>query len=433
MEKKPQGTIIFRYGNKGTRFYIVLGGEVSVLLLRETKVEMTFLNYVRYLLLLKVLKEDELAKKIISANPKSTFRISEKDIDIYYDNIISFINKYYNIVTLNESDIIENSKNESNNKNNKENYELEDPKGLYDFNNNLIFESIKNKKIAKKYTLEGESKLKSSLQKLKAKKSLLLNLDDKKENQNSFSDKSSENSKNKESSEKNPDNIKLVKFVNIKKSDEDSKEKDISKEEKPLGIKYKATKKIPNYLELDICTFGPSDISKLVNFVIKGLEVFYSKINNVHNVEEYIRNCAVHPSLKYCDKYSKKEKLTVFQYFEITKKKEGDTFGELALQHNDNKRTGTMIATKDLVLGYLSKNDYNNCLRGVEMKKRKIEANFIMSFSLFDEMNWVNFEKTYFNFLKKENLTSGQIIINQNEKAEKIYFIMEGQIEITTN
>jgi hypothetical protein len=246
IEKKSQGTIIFRFGNKGTRFYIVLGGEVSVLLLRETTVEMTFLNYVRYLLLLKILKEDELAKKIISANPKSTFRISEKDIDIYYDNIISFINKYYNIVTLNESDIIENSKNESNNKNNKENYELEDPKGLYDFNNNLTFENIKNKKFAKHKTLEGESEIKSSLQKLKAKNSLLFNLDDKNENQNSNSEKSSENSKNKESSEKKVDNIKLLKFQKIKKADEDSKEKDISKEEKPLGIKYKATKKIPN-------------------------------------------------------------------------------------------------------------------------------------------------------------------------------------------
>ena len=282
---------------------------------------MTFLNYVRYLLLLKLLKEDELAKKIISANPKSTFRITEKDIDIYYDNIISFINKYYTIVNLNESDIIENTKNESNNINNQEKDELEDPKGLYDFNNNLTFESIKNKKIAKKYTLEGESKLKSSLQKLKAKKSLLLNLDDKKENKNSFSDKSSENSKNKESSEKHPDNIKFVKFAKIQKADEDSKEKDISKEEKPMGIKYKATKRIPNYLELDICTFGPNDISKLVNFVIKALEIFYSKTNKVSIVEEYIRNCAVHPSLKYCYKYSKKEKLTVFQYFEKKKKK----------------------------------------------------------------------------------------------------------------
>ena len=434
MEKKPQGTIIFRYGNKGTRFYIVLGGEVSVLILRETTVEMTFLNYVRYLLFLKVLKEDELAKKIISANPKSTFRITEKDIDIYYDNIISFINKYYSVVTLNESDIIENTKNESKNINDQEKNEPEDPKGLYDFNNNLNFESIKNKKIVKHHnTLEGESKIKSSLKKLKAKNSLLLNLDDKKENQNSFSEKSSENSKNKESPDKNAENIKVVKFAKIKKTDDDSKEKDISKEEKPAGIKYKATKRIPNYLELDICTFGPNDICKLVNFVIKCLEIFYSKINRINSVEEYIRNCAVHPSLKYCDKYSKKEKLTVFQYFEVTKKKEGDTFGELALQHNDNKRTGTMIATKDLVLGYLSKTDYNNCLRGVEMKKRKIEVNFIMSFSLFDEMNWVNFEKTYFNFLKKENLTSGQIIINQNEKVENIYFIMEGQIEITTN
>ena len=59
--------------------------------------------------------------------------------------------------------------------------------------------------------------------------------------------------------------------------------KEISREkEKALYIKYKATSKIPNYLDLDISTFAPSDISKLVNFVIKNLEAKYSiyKIKN---------------------------------------------------------------------------------------------------------------------------------------------------------
>ena len=66
------------------------------------------------------------------------------------------------------------------------------------------------------------------------------------------------------------------------------------------------------------------------------------------------------------------------------------------------------------------------------MKKRKSDINFIKSFSLFEEQNWTHFEKQYFNYFKKENLQNGQIIINQNQKLENIYFIMEGQIEIST-
>ena len=221
-----------------------------------------------------------------------------------------------------------------------------------------------------------------------------------------------------------------MKFKKIK-SNENSRE--FSKEKQPISIKYKATSKIPNYLELDIGTFGPSDCSKLVNFVIKSLENFYSKTNKVASLEEYINNCYIDESLTVSEKFDKKENIIIYQYFEITRKREGDIFGELALQHNDNKRTATMICTKDSVFGYLSKHDYSNCLRGVEMKKRKNEVNFIMSFSLFDENNWVNFEKTYFNFFKKDYLTSGQVIINQNDHIDNIYFIMEGQVEITTS
>ena len=54
MDKKSSGSIIFRYGNKGTGFYIVLGGEVRVLILREKNVEFNNLNYIKYLLYLKI-------------------------------------------------------------------------------------------------------------------------------------------------------------------------------------------------------------------------------------------------------------------------------------------------------------------------------------------------------------------------------------------
>ena len=438
MDKKPNGSIIFRYGNKGTRFYIVLGGEVSVLILREKTVQINNLNYLKYLLYLKVIKEDELAKKIITANPKTSFKITEKYLDIYYEAIIAFINKYYIAVPINETEI-----NEKENLgktifkySNQEIKEDEYPKGLYDYNNNLAFESLNNKgnqnnknfqKFYRHNTF-GENKINSIL-KLKYKNNLIDNEEKDKRSENENSDESND----KSFLEKNQDNIKK-KFKKMKSIKQNETSKDISKEkEKSLFIKYKATSKIPNYLELDISTFGPSDCSRLVNFVIKNLENFHSRTNKVSSLEEYINNCYIDDSLTKSDRFDKKEQITIFQYFEITRKKEGDIFGELALQHNDNKRTATMIATKDSVFGYLSKNDYSNCLRSVEMKKRKNEVNFIMSFNLFDENNWVNFEKTYFNYFKKEYLTSGQIIIDQNEIIENIYFIMEGQIEITTN
>ena len=65
LEKKAKGSVLFRYGNKGAKLYIILGGEISVLILKETIVELTLLNYIKYLLYLKIIKEDELAKKLL--------------------------------------------------------------------------------------------------------------------------------------------------------------------------------------------------------------------------------------------------------------------------------------------------------------------------------------------------------------------------------
>ena len=181
-----------------------------------------------------------------------------------------------------------------------------------------------------------------------------------------------------------------------------------------------AKSKIPNYFELDIGSLGPYDLANLINFMILNLENFSHRVTKVNSVEEYIKMCSIDENLKIIDKNKKIEKLTIFKYFEITKKLEGEIFGELALQHEDNKRTATMIVTKDSTFGYISKSDYNLSLKTIEIKRRKRDINFIMSFSLFGEKSWVNFEKQYFNFFKKENLVSGQTIINQNESIKNI-------------
>ena len=117
LEKKSKDTILFRHGNKGNKFYIVLEGEVSVLILKEleNKVEISFKRYFVHLLLLKLLKEDELINKTINSNEKIKYHFEDTDFNSYYERIVTFVNKYM-------SDALKSQKNkeEENNKKIKE-------------------------------------------------------------------------------------------------------------------------------------------------------------------------------------------------------------------------------------------------------------------------------------------------------------------------
>ena len=457
LEKKQKGSILFRYGNKGNRFYVVLSGEISVLILKEVDVELTFLNYIKYLLYLKVIKEDELAKKIIATNSITNFKLTERHLDKYYEDILSFINKYYSITSFNINEFQEKKimsvkkiyklgsrfnsfvDNEFNFKNE---YKIDNIKQI---NSHLRLSAKDFKSFRRQYTID-ESKLNSDV----LHKSNILSMQKKEEADEILEEKVKQGKekvwKNKEENEElgltsnsqliddlkqKEEGSKIIKEVDNNLENNREELFEINDESNPK-IKYMAKSKIPNYFELDIGSLGPYDLANLINFMILNLENFSHRVTKVNSVEEYIKMCSIDENLKIIDKNKKIEKLTIFKYFEITKKLEGEIFGELALQHEDNKRTATMIVTKDSTFGYISKSDYNLSLKTIEIKKRKRDINFIMSFSLFGEKSWVNFEKQYFNFFKKENLVSGQTIINQNESIENIYFIMKGQIEIST-
>ena len=177
------------------------------------------------------------------------------------------------------------------------------------------------------------------------------------------------------------------------------------------------------------------EIKEIIHYYIDLKEKIDSKPKNI-TVRQYIKSTYLyspyHTNLKNEDFY-KTDEFLLFKYFEITVKKAGQSFGELALQREDNKRTGTMITVTDCILGVLSRDDYNIYLGDIEIKKRKNEINFIMSFSIFDKMNKIVFENRFFNFFTRENFIQGKNIIVQNRKINKVYFIMEGQFEISTN
>jgi CRP-like cAMP-binding protein len=70
-----ENRMVFRYGDKGEYFYILLKGKIEILVPTEVKVLMTDQEFIRYLLKLKRNDECELANKVMQKN-EGTFQIN---------------------------------------------------------------------------------------------------------------------------------------------------------------------------------------------------------------------------------------------------------------------------------------------------------------------------------------------------------------------
>ena len=386
LEKRPQNSILFKFGNKGNKFYIVIKGELSVLILKETKIELNTVDYFIHLLLLKSLKEDELLKKTLMANNKIGIKIDEINFEYNYDKLNKFFNKNYKV------------------------------------NFRRRNQSIKKTKTAH-YSIVGQNSkaVKDHMQRRNTIFTLNL-IPTKIEEEN-----------NSPNSNSNNDTIEKKEKVN------DDEEYHVNKYRKSQIFNNIILKKNDDifYSELEIYNFELYELNKIVANFIKIKEQAMNK-RYYNSINDYIENTYVFPYYikqendpKY--KYIKKDLYTIFQYFEIGKKKIGDIFGELALLHSDNKRTGTIMTTTDCVLGFLSRDDYNNSLHDIEVRKRRNQVNFIMSFSIFDKMNWTFFETKFFNYFIRESFLKDSYLLRQGYKYDKIYFIMDGTFELTTS
>ena len=396
LEKISKDTLIFRQGNKGNKFYIILSGEVSILILKEveTKVEISFKRYFLHLILLKMLKEEELIKKSITANAKLKYHFDDKDFDSYYEKIVDFVNEHMH-------DIM-------NSKKKKE-----------EFKYDKIAE-VKNQNLSiKKNSFDG-------LNIFYFNKSNQNGIIDFKNSFNNLNDNDKLNSKRKTAKNLDIENSISSKFFN-QKTEEEKEEEEKNEIEK--------IDKLINYENIDIPFFSLNDIKEIIHYY-HYLKPKIDSMPKTTTVSKYIKNTYInspfHTPYKEED-FDKKGEFTLLKYIEIKRKKAGESFGELALQREDNKRTGTIITSTDCTFGVLSRNDYVANLKDIDAKKRKNEINFMMSFSIFNKMNLIVFENKFFNFFTKENFIQGKNIIIQDQKIDKVFFIAEGQFEIMTN
>ena len=86
-EKKPKNSMIMRYGDKGNKCYIMLKGKAIVLLPKENIVNISILDYIKVLVNLKIMNEDELLIKTLNEN-KELFKINNESFDDIYHYLL---------------------------------------------------------------------------------------------------------------------------------------------------------------------------------------------------------------------------------------------------------------------------------------------------------------------------------------------------------
>lgn len=137
----------------------------------------------------------------------------------------------------------------------------------------------------------------------------------------------------------------------------------------------------------------------------------------------------------YSPKHVQKEKMhaVLWTYFKVATLSTGATFGDLALSQWTQKRTATIITTSNCSLGYLDAVIYKKCIKQSQEAVRKKDVCSIQSTPLFRNVSVDYFNQRYFNYFRIKEYHLGDMLFYQGEKRKEIYFLREGEIELTVN
>ena len=147
------------------------------------------------------------------------------------------------------------------------------------------------------------------------------------------------------------------------------------------------------------------------------------------SVDMYITR--VQPKIRSDDYCNKRIQVTLLLYKLLRIMKEGDTFGDVALNRAENKRTASIITTTECTFGTITKEEYDYYIKESQDKLNKMYMDTIFSISLFKEINTDFFAKTFFPLFKPEVYYCNQFLFEQNTPRNAIYILHSGQIEIS--
>ena len=131
------------------------------------------------------------------------------------------------------------------------------------------------------------------------------------------------------------------------------------------------------------------------------------------------------------DKKDEDKKLTKIPNYEIVAKfGTGDTFGELALEHMNKKRMATIITSSDCDFAVIDKIEYNELIKDSINKSKDKFYNLIYKYKIFDSISTISFDKKYYNYFRYLKMKKNEILFNEGDPCDNVYFILNGEYEL---
>ena len=149
------------------------------------------------------------------------------------------------------------------------------------------------------------------------------------------------------------------------------------------------------------------------------------KINN--DLKENVDNNDI---LKLKKITGNRKKMKIYKYEMVRHLTMGDTFGELALESKNNKRTATIIACEKSDFAIINKEEYYFLIKDSVKKYKKKFFNLIYSYKIFKNINCKLFDREHYNNFRFCRYQKNKILLQDNGNCNEIYFILDGEFEI---
>jgi len=377
--------LVMRYGELGSKFYIILHGVVSILIPIRVNLQMTFFEFSKYIANLLLYKEFELAKIAMREN-KHVFRLDLPDMKY----IINYFNK--------------------NNDEEDDSYIAKNRAPLSILKVIRSEKSIQATRIVHKMSRYFKDNTNNS-------------------NTNNLEDKSIEEDKALEAEYVQ----KIEKFLKLCLPKEKYKLLEEVRTQRPELEKDDGTElssetyinrlKIYKY-NLDNNTNQESPKEKLIKKNQAARRIARSKTSlvnlNKDNMQESHENYLLN---------NNKNSVYIYEYQEIIQLETGDMFGDTALGSATSKRTATIIAATDCHFGCLNKDIYNY-IKFSNDKNRRNNINYICRTRIFKSLKYKTIEEKYINYFAFKNCVKDEDLVKYGEINHNIIIIKSGKFEI---
>ena len=175
-----------------------------------------------------------------------------------------------------------------------------------------------------------------------------------------------------------------------------------------------------------------SQTKKTLDDVLKGdyiISCLDEKIRKINiPIEEYINN--LRPiNFEEENEDLVKKRVTIYSYKIDKEINVGEHLEELD-ENRINKKNSTIICNNHCIFGYLLKKDYINSLKITQTKFHKNDIVFLLGHELFQTLNFPDFDRSYFRLFELMKKYQNQVLFEQREKNDNIYFIKQGEASV---